>query len=34
MLIIGVTLGLFSLGSGLLTLTEMLEKRSAVRRRF
>lgn len=34
MLIIGVTLGLFVLGSGLIELTELLARRSAVRRRF
>ena len=34
MLIIGVTLGLFTLGSGLITLIEMLASRSTVRRRF
>jgi hypothetical protein len=34
MLIIGVTLGLFSLGSGLLALVDFLASRSAVRRRF
>lgn len=33
MLIIGVTLGLFSLGSGLLTLIEVLATRSTMRRR-
>ncbi len=34
MLIIGVTLGLFTLGNGLIALTEFLSTRSAVRRRF
>lgn len=34
MLIIGVTLGLFTFGSGVITLIELLANRSAVRRRF
>jgi len=34
MLIIGVTAGLFILGSGLLTLIELLASRNTVRRRF
>jgi hypothetical protein len=34
MLIIGVTLGLFTLGSGLITLTETLIRRNTIRRRF
>ncbi len=34
MLIIGVTLGLFTLGSGVITLIELLVRRSAMRRRF
>jgi hypothetical protein len=34
MLIIGVTLGLFTLGSGVITFIELLDRRSAVRRRF
>gem|GEM_PF-1695090 len=34
MLIIGVTLGLFTLGSAVITLIELLAKRSGMRRRF
>lgn len=34
MLIIGVTLGLFGLGSGVITLTELLERRGPIRRRL
>lgn len=34
MLIIGVTLGLFTLGNGLFALMDLLSTRSAVRRRF
>ncbi len=34
MLIIGVTLGLFALGSGVMMFIELLEKRSSVRRRY
>jgi len=34
MLIIGVTLGLFTLGSGVITLIELLTRRGALRRRI
>ncbi len=34
MLIIGVTLGLFTLGSGVMMFIELLERRSSVRRRY
>jgi hypothetical protein len=34
MLIIGVTVGLFCLGSGLITLMEVLASRGTLRRRF